>query len=340
MLAFCLVVGSDANGTEKAQLRQAVKHFADREDDAAESMLLRLSEAGNSDAEVFLGFLYSDPLSPLWEPDKALLRFRQAAEAGNSEGMFQLAESHFWHTYRIFTRDGIQPPSGVTEEESSALLRQAVAEHHMGARLRLAIQCVIVGWACTDSERERSYSLPAGTRGTPRMAASVFAALRALREDDQERFSGNLGIGINSSDPLTLALIANSLLRDVERPGDCPERSSPYATFQAISEANGVEKIAPKWSERRLSDCYDPESVVRIKAEAATWLTSKVAGGAHAAWCFENEPENPAECIVTSLWDDVFSCTRVTMPMLFYLRAGKYLDRTSRYKHCREALIR
>lgn len=340
LLASCLFLGSDANGMEKAQLKQAAEYFADRRDDAAESDLLRLSNARNSDADVFLGFLYSDPLSPLWKPDKALLHFRKAAEAGNPEGAFQLAESHFWHTYRVFAQTGNPSPVGVTEEESSTLLRQAVAKQHMGARLRLAIQCLIAGWPCTESELEGAYSLPAGILGTPRMAASVFGALRALREDDQQSFRGGLVIGIESADPLTAALIANSLLRDVDSPDDCPERDSQFSTFQAISEANGVENIAPKWSERRLSECYDPETVGQIQEEAATWLATRVTGGAHASWCSVNASENSAKCIITSLWDEVFSCTRVTMPKFFYLRGGKYIDGTKRYRHCRETLAR
>ena len=339
VLALSAILSTSANGSDVQGLKQAVDHLLNQEDNDAESILLRLSEGRNDDADVVLGFMYSDPLSPLWDSDKALKYYRRAAEAGNPDGMFQLAESHFWSTYRMFQNYERDLPVGVTRQESHALLREAIGKRHVGARVRLAIQCLTDSWSCSDKELDELTS-PSLIAGTPRLVANVIKALTALQDDDQQNYRAHLRLGMRAADPLVAAFMAFVIFNEDGRSKGCPERDSRYWFLKAIAEANKVELIAPVWSDLSLEECFASDSVEQLRDEAAEIFESRVENQTYSNWCFQNATENPGKCVLTSLWDDAFSCSRLSMPRFLSLRSGKRFVGSKRYNHCRENLIR
>ena len=339
LFVACMLLSSGANATDRELLKEAVDHLLNKEDRNAESILLRLSDNGNDNADVILGFLYSDPLSALWEPEKALRHYRRAAEVGNSEAVFQLAESHFWSTYRIFRESGGELPVGVDQEESHHLLREAADKRHLGAKVRLAIQCLVGSWICSEEEK-RQLSTPTLYVGSPRLVANLINALRALRDNDQQGYRDHLLIGIRTGDPLVAAFMANVLFNDPNRPTGCPDKNNEYWHFQVMAEANEVDLVAPSWTRLSLADCFMSDEADQIHSVAATWLADLIELQPFANWCFNNVPENSPSCVLTSLWDDVFSCSRLSMPRFVHLRSGRYFIGSARYDSCRQELVR
>ena len=337
-LFACLAVSSTANGAENVLLKKAIGHFANQEDQAAESTLLRLSESENSDADVVLGLLYSDPFSPLVDFDLALDHLRRSAEAGNAEGIFQLAESYFWSTYRLNSTTAEVSHKGVELEESLTLLKRA-APNHQGARMRLALQCLVYDWPCDEGDVQESYAVPATSLGEPRMVTDIVGALNNLNSDDLDGFRSYLQVGLSSADPLTADFIASEVWSHVRTKDQCPSAESKHVLLRLFSEKNSTMTPFSERGGLGVRDCFGEETIERLEKMLGDWLQSIVTRRSYISWCFKNEPEQVGQCITTSLWDHVFSCSRVTMSIFFLRHAVDGYPRTKRYQSCRRNLM-
>ena len=159
LLIAASVTPSTAADPAWARLNDAAQHFADLEDDKAKALLNELSAEGVADADVLLGYLYSDPLYEGRDNDVAISYFERAAAKDHPEALFQLAESLFWPEYLdleiLSTGEATRPHHAFADyKQSYDLLQRAVAQEHPGAIVRLAIVCIFDGYPCAETEIE------------------------------------------------------------------------------------------------------------------------------------------------------------------------------------------
>ena len=259
MLIAASITPSAAADPAWARLDVAVRHFADLEDDKAKALLDELSADGIADADVLLGYLYSDPLYEGRDDATAISYFERAAEKDHPEAIFQLAESRYWPRY-LNPAPGMPAEFfGAVDDEVYRLLKRAIELKHGAAVFRLAMICILEDYDCTNDEIEMSLNVRrTAFGGGAGYLTDPFSALRIVMKEEEsfERtrsYLNYLEVGLSFVNPLVAAIGGNGW-RHVRSWDRCPSVPHPSAVNRMFAAMNGVERPFP--GSLTLEDCY------------------------------------------------------------------------------------
>ncbi len=212
-----------------SRMKVAAQHFVDLEDEEAEALLEELSAEGRADADVMLGYLYSDPLYEERDDERALSYFKRAAEKDNAEGVFQLAEAVYWPGY-------LDPEPGVpaqilgwSNEDTYRLLKRAIELKHGGAVFRLALLCIFENYDCSEDDIEMSLNVRRTAFGSgTSLLSDPFPAFQILRDEKEsferiESYNNSLEVGLSFVNPLVATVWGGG----VEAGDNCRSLSQP-----------------------------------------------------------------------------------------------------------------
>jgi len=338
-----------------ARLKQAAQHFADLEDGEAKVILEELSAQGVAEADVLLGYLFSDPLYEGRDYEAAVAAFEQAATAGDEEGIFQLAESRFWPNYSDWTLTPDEKAVRLSAEDAFGLLLRAVGDgpHKFGdsgaPRWRLAWLCTFGGYDCGKEVTDEAVRKGGQQIGNLRMIANAFQIVDVVRtsegdtSEDSRRTQAFLALGLAAADPFVGSLAAETTWRDLGRGGACPEPLFLNTAGRLLAlEGNAV--VGPEgWRDFRR--CFDAEKEAVVREVLAASLDKLIRAHSNEnAWhlytCYQApEAATFGDCLIHAVRDHYFACTKLSL--IDYLRIRYEIDDTAsaRYKRCREAVI-
>ena len=340
-----------------ARVKQAAQHFADLEDDQAKTILEALSAEGVADADVLLGYLYSDPLFEGRDYEAAVDAFERAAANGNEEALFQLAESRFWPDYSDWTLTPDEKVLRPTAENVFGLLQRIVEGgsrgvlHEGAARWRLAWLCSLGGYDC--GEEVSGSALKNGKRimlDNLRAITGAFHILEMLRSGEADSsasrkvFDPYLSLSYADADPFAADVVTELVWRDVSTASDCPPLDGFTARGRLLAVRNGVSRSYENRLD--LGDCYDPEQLATLEEDlvASLDLLARGFGNSKRAWhllrCYqEQEAPSFGECLINAVRHHFFSCTKLSMPKYFNKRYEIEYRTSKRYEQCREMML-
>ena len=338
-----------------ARLKQAAQHFADLEDAQAKAILDDLSAEGVADADVLLGYLYADPLYEGRDYVAAVTAFKRAADAGNEEGTFQLAESRFWPDYSDLTLTADEEAIRPTAEQAYHLVqplasRSSSLKGFKAARWRLAHLCTFGGYDC--GEPGTAEAIEAGrwiAMDNLRTLTGAFHILHARRSEGAEEagtmkvFDPYLSLGYADADPFVADAATAFIWRDVVDAKDCPPVDGFVARARFLATRNGV---ATKFEDRLdLGDCYSAEELETLEDDVVATLDYLGRGygndkrGWHLPRCFrEQEAPSFGACLIHAVQHHFFSCTKLSLPA-YYKRFDIEYRTSRRYDRCREMML-
>ena len=353
LLALAASVPPAAAADEKARLKQAAQHFVDLEDDKARAILEELSAEGVTDADVLLGYLFSDGLYEGRDYEKAVEAFERAADGGNEEALFQVAEARYWPEYSDWTlaveEEAIRP----TAREAFDRLKRAVGDgadpRANAAGWRLAYLCTIGGYDCGDGEVDEA--LRQGTRqwGHLRVIKGVFDIIEHLRSGEadtpegEERLTALIALGMADADPLVAGIASELFWRDFTGPEDCPTPGSLAVAGRLL--AMGWSKADERNARRDLAECFSAEELELEQADLVVSLDKFVRGygnqGTLHLWsCYQNpEAATFGDCLIHAVKDHYFVCTKLSMVDYFERRLEVSYTTSRRYQRCREHVL-
>jgi hypothetical protein len=339
-----------------ARLKQAAQHFAELEDDQAKAILKELSGEGVADADVLLGYLYSDPLYDGRDYESAVAAFRAAASGGSEEALFQVAESRFWPDSSAWTLSPFEESIRPSLREVLELLQRVVGEDenpfqgNNAAKWRFAWLCTFSDYDCGDSSTDKA--LQVGTRfgyGNLRTIKGAFHILELLHSGEadgstsRKEFDPYLSLGYADADPFVTEAVTALVWRDVSTASDCPALDGFTAKGRFLAAQNGVSQ---KYDNRLdLEDCYDAEQLKALKADLVGTLDYLARGfGNSGSWhlrrCYmEAESEGFGDCLIHAVRHHYFACTKLSIPKYFDKRFGIEYRTSKRYEQCREMML-
>lgn len=356
MLALTGIATSAAAASDsEARLKQAAQHFADLEDAQAKTILDDLGAEGVAEANVLLGYLYSDRLYEGRDYSAAVAAFRRAADAGNEEATFQLAEARFWPDYSNWTLTEAEEVVRPSAEDTFGLLQRTVQDRpsswgEAGARYwRFAWLCTFGGYDCGDALTDEMLRKGAQQIGNLRSITSAFWTIEiggsgeADSAENRKMLDTYLWIGYASADPFIAALWSDPIWADVSAREDCPDPDYIDAAGRLMALKNHT---ATRFADRmEFQDCYDSDQIVEIEKKLGIVLDQSVRAfsyenGWSQKWCYDNNAW-PAigACLVHSVQDHYFACTKLSLIDSFRRRYNIHYESSDRYARCREAMI-
>lgn len=332
-------------------LRQAARHFADLEDDKAKAILEELSEHGVAEADVLLGYLYSDPLYEERDYEKAVVAFEEAAASGSDEALFQVAESHFWPDYSNWTLSAGEEAIRPTAEEAFVLLRQVEGKRQYATWWRIAHLCIFGGYDCDEETTEKALKGIAGNLvlGNLRMIVGAFRIFEigwsgeADTPENVELLQAYVALGMAAADPFVAALVSEPAWLGLESAGHCPDpRSIDAAGWLLALEADAVT-VSDGWAE--FERCFDAQQAAAVR-EYLVLALDKFGRefGNDSTWhlhtCYQ-APEAPTfgDCLVYAVRHHYFACTKLSMIDYFHRRFKIYYASSKRYARCRDHML-
>jgi len=344
-----------AASDSEARLKQAAQYFADLEDAEAKAILDDLSAEGVADADVLLGYLYSDPLYEGRDYVVAAAAFGRAAEAGNDEAVFQVAESRFWPMYLDWPLAPAEEEVRPTVKKAYGLLesiageKQPPFEGHNAAKWRLAWLCTFGGYDCGKKATDEAVraakqiwgdNLRAITNGYG--IINIEMSGEADTPENRKMLEVHLSIGYADADPFVAALQSDPVWAGVSVREDCPALDSLLAAGRLLALIN---RAAKQFAGRLdLRDCYDDGQLAQLKNDLGGFLDLRVRTYGYEnswsrRWCYDNN-DWPAigQCLITTARDHFFACTKLSMPKYFNERFGIEYRDSRRYGICRETV--
>lgn len=335
----------------EARLKQAAEHFADLEDAEAKAILKALSAAGVADADVLLGYLYSDPLYEGRDYQAAVGAFERAAMAGSEEGVFQLAEARFWPDYSDWQLTADENAIRPSAKEVYGLLQRTAGEKeppsdgHNAVKWRLAWLCTFGGYDCGEETTDRAVRAASRiTFDNLRAITNVFEMMVIRKSGDADTpenvklLETHLALGYSVADPFVAGITTDATWHDVRDVGDCPDPDFIGAAGRLLA----LRSNAATHYEDRLdfADCYDDAQAAEIERKLGVILdevarTFSREESWSTGWCYSNH-EWPAigQCLITTVRDHYFVCTKLSMPA-YFKRFGIEYRTSKRYEQCR-----
>lgn len=347
LLTSTLVASPVAAWDPGSRMSEAARHFVDLEDDEAKALLEELSAEGVADADVLLGYLYSDPLYAGRDDAMAVSYFERAADKDDPEAVFQLAESAYWPGYLDPKPDIPAQIIGWTREDTYQLLKRAVTLRHGGAVLRLALLCIFEGYDCSEEDIEMSLNVRRTAFGSgARMLSDPFTALRILRDEKEsfersQSYSNSLEVGLSFVNPL-VATVWGGGWQHVTAADRCPSPHHPSAVNRMFAKMNGVERSFPE--SLSMEDCYSAAELTILEEKVFNMLDGTVTlqgtfQTSHISWCFVNRTGRAsAACLATAAFDDFFACSKLSLFSYLYRNDVPYVG-SARYQSCREHML-
>ena len=328
-----------------ARLKQAAQHFADLEDEEARAILENLSAEGLADADVLLGYLYSDPLYAERDYQTAIAYFERAAAYDHPEALFQLAESSYWPGY-LDQGPGSHPDIFAgPDERTYDLLHRANPNKHSGAKYRLGLLCIFQSYSCSDDDMELSLNIR-GLSGGLGLMNDPFAMLRTQMNEAESfertrKVMNSFNVGLSFVNPLVVTALGTGWIHTTNR-HRCPSVHDPTPVMRLWTMKNGVQREFE--NSLTLEDCYTPDQQEALESKVQNLLDGIVTlhgtyQVAHINWCFEhNNGRSASACLVNAAFDQYFSCYRLSL-QTFLQKFG--IDRLSvaRFSSCREHLL-
>jgi hypothetical protein len=339
----------------EARLKQAAQHFVDLEDAQAKAILDGLSAEGVADADVLLGYLLADPLYAGRDYTAAVTAFRRAADAGNEEAVFQLAEARFWPAYSDWKLMEAEEATRPSAAEAFDLLQRTVRDRPSGlsgagARYwRLAWLCTFGGYDCGKEVTDAAVRKGGQQVGNLSLIKGGFQIIDSVRSGEikdpehPELLQALLALGMAAADPFVAVLATGSTWRDLDHGGTCPEPISLAAAGRLLALEGGTVADADGW--RDFKRCFAAGQEALVREDLATSLDKIIRAHSnentwHLYTCYQvPEASSFGDCLIHAVPDHYFACTKLSL--IDYLRARYKIDytETARYVRCRETMI-